>query len=244
MHQLDMRISIFINSFANRSWVLDEIVSFMQSSQIIKGVLFLTIFFVLWFQSKNEVNDVKVTEKRQILLYTLLVCIPGLIIIRALAFLLPFRQRPLFNPALHLRLAAGFKQTGFAPWSSFPSDHAFLFFALATGMFLVNRKVGYFLYLYTILFIALPRLFLGIHYPSDLLVGALLGIGLASTANWTGLRSLMTRPAWRLKEQSPGLFYGCLFFISHETAVLYDPLRAAALGAWKLIQLLQILVRR
>jgi len=238
MHQLDMRISIFINSFANRSWLLDEIVSFLETSHLIKGILFLTVFFVLWFQSEKEVSDVKVTGKRQILLYTLLVCIPGLVLVRALAFLLPFRQRPLFNPALHLRLAAGFNQPGFAPWSSFPSDHTFLFFALATGMFLVNRKVEYFLYLYTILFIALPRLFLGIHYPSDLLVGALLGLGLASTANWAGLRSLMTRPAWRLQEQSPGLFYGCLFFIANETAVLYIPLRSAALGVWKLIQLL------
>ena len=167
-----------------------------------------------------------------------LACIPGLIIVRALAFLLPFRQRPLFNPALHLRIAAGFDPPGFAPWSSFPSDHAFLFFALATGMFLVSREVGYFLYLHTILFIALLRLFLWIHYPSDLLVGALPGIGLASTANWARLRSLVTRPAGRLQEQSPGLFYGCLFFIANETAVLYIPLRSAALGVWKLIQLL------
>jgi undecaprenyl-diphosphatase len=242
MHQLDMRISIFVNSFANRWWVLDEIVSFVESSQLIKGGLFLTVFFFLWFQSRDETGSVKVTVRRQILLHTLLVCIPGIIAVRALALLLPFRQKPLFNPALHLRLAAGFNQS--QPWSSFPSDHAVLFFALATGMFLVNRKLGYFLYLYTILFIALPRLFLGIHYPSDLVVGALLGMGLGSTANWASLRSLMTRPAWRLQELSPGLFYGCLFFISEETADLYLPLWAAAKGTWKLIQLLHILVRR
>jgi len=72
MHELDMRISIFINSFANRSWVLDEIVSFVESSHLIKGVLFLTVFFVFWFQSEKVVSDAKVTEKRQILLYALL----------------------------------------------------------------------------------------------------------------------------------------------------------------------------
>ncbi len=243
MHQLDMRISIFINSFANRWWVLDEIVSFMESSQLIKGGLFLTVFFFLWFQSRDETSPVKVTVRRQILLHTLLVCIPGVIAVRALALLLPFRQRPLFNPALHLRLAAGFYQSGYTSWSSFPSDHAFLFFALATGMLLVHRKVGCFMYLYTVLFITLPRLFLGIHYTSDLIVGAVLGIGLASTANLASLRSLMTRPAWQLQELSPGLFYGCLFFISEETADLYLPLWAAAHGVWKLIQLLHILRR-
>jgi len=223
---------------------LDEIVSFAESSQLIKGGLFLTVFFYLWFQSKEEAGKAEVTEKRSILLHTLLVCIPGIIVIRALALLLPFRPRPLFNPALHLRLASGFNQYGYAPWSSFPSDHALLFFALATGMFLVNKRIGYFLYVYTVLFIALPRLFLGIHYASDLVVGGLFGIGAASTANWARLRSWMTRPAWWLQEHSPGVFYGSLFFISLETAELYLPLWAAAHGTWKFIQLIEILVRR
>jgi len=242
--QLDASISVFVNGFAHRWWILDEIVSFAECSQLIKGGLFLTVFFYLWFHSKEEAGKAEVTEKRSILLHTLLVCIPGIIVIRALALLLPFRPRPLFNPALHLRLAAGFNPYNFATWSSFPSDHAFLFFALATGMFLVNRKIGYFLYLYTALFIALPRLFLGIHYASDLAVGGLFGMGTASTANWARLRSWITRPAWRLQELSPGAGYGSLFFISIETAELYLPLWAAAHGTWKLIQLLQILVRR
>jgi len=217
--------------------------SFLEANQLVKGGLFLTLYYFLWFQSKDHENDAKVLEKRQILLYTLLACIPGLIAVRALAALLPFRTRPLYNPDLHLRAAAGMIPQNFASWSSFPSDHSFLFFALATGIFLVNRKLGYFLYLYATLIIALPRLFLGIHYPSDLLVGALMGIGLAWTASWPGLRSLVTVPAFRLLDFSPGLFHGCLFFIAEQTAGLYNPLRSVALGLWKLTHLLLTQVR-
>jgi undecaprenyl-diphosphatase len=243
VHSLDISISIFFNSFAHRWWTFDEIVSFIEINELVKGGLFLTVFFFLWFQSKEETRSAEVTEKRQILLYTLLVCIPGLLVVRALAALLPFRARPLDNPVLHLRPTAGFDPHHFVPWSSFPSDHAFLFFALAAGMFLVNRKVGYLLYLHSILLIAVPRLIIGIHYPSDLIVGALLGMGSAYTAKWPRWRSLVTRPAWRLQEWSPGLFYGCLFFISAETAELYNPLRTAAIGTLKLLHFLPFLAR-
>lgn len=57
---------------------------------------------------------------------------------------------------------------------SFPSDHASIAFAAATAIYLVDRRWGAPLLAIAAL-IALGRVFVGVHYPSDVVVGALLG---------------------------------------------------------------------
>ncbi len=58
--------------------------------------------------------------------------------------------------------------------SSFPSGHSFSSFSAATMLFLYRKKFGFISYPLAIL-IAFSRIFLGAHYLSDILTGALLG---------------------------------------------------------------------
>lgn len=58
---------------------------------------------------------------------------------------------------------------------SFPSGHATFFFALAMVVFLYNKKIGGW-FLAMALLISLARVYVGVHYPSDILAGALIGI--------------------------------------------------------------------
>lgn len=57
---------------------------------------------------------------------------------------------------------------------SFPSRHATLSFLLAIFVFLVNKKLGV-LFLVFAVMISLGRVFVGVHYPSDVLWGAIFG---------------------------------------------------------------------
>jgi undecaprenyl-diphosphatase len=57
---------------------------------------------------------------------------------------------------------------------SFPSDHATAAFALAVAIFLYHRRAGW-LMLAMAAIVSLSRVMVGIHYPSDVLAGALLG---------------------------------------------------------------------
>jgi len=59
---------------------------------------------------------------------------------------------------------------------SFPSAHTYIAFALATSVFLYgHRRLGIILFVLAIL-VAVGRVGAGLHYPSDAIAGALVGI--------------------------------------------------------------------
>lgn len=67
---------------------------------------------------------------------------------------------------------------------SFPSGHTACSFAAATVIFLMcPRKVGVPAMVLAVL-ISLSRLYVGVHFPTDVIGGALIGIGAALLALW------------------------------------------------------------
>jgi undecaprenyl-diphosphatase len=59
--------------------------------------------------------------------------------------------------------------------SSFPSGHAAFYFAVSIIIYSYNKKAGYLFFIASFL-ISLSRVFVGIHWPSDILGGAIVGI--------------------------------------------------------------------
>ena len=58
---------------------------------------------------------------------------------------------------------------------SFPSGNMAFFFALSAVVYVFNKKIGWLFFLGSFL-MGLARIFVGVHYPLDILVGALVGI--------------------------------------------------------------------
>ena len=78
------------------------------------------------------------------------------------------RTRPCFDiPDVYELVGTG----GF----SFPSNHAANNFSVTTVIFLYNRRIGYMFYGLGIL-IGFSRVYVGVHYPLDVLAGFLVGI--------------------------------------------------------------------
>ena len=73
---------------------------------------------------------------------------------------------------------------------SFPSDHATLAFAIAVSLILSGERKWGTVALVAAVFVALGRVYVGVHFPLDILAGALLGTGSAYAAHyaWRFLR--------------------------------------------------------
>jgi undecaprenyl-diphosphatase len=65
-------------------------------------------------------------------------------------------------------------------YQSFPSGHALIFFAIAFTAYLHDKKWGLF-FLVSAILMGIARVAVGVHYPSDIVAGAIIGI-LSATA--------------------------------------------------------------
>jgi len=71
----------------------------------------------------------------------------------------------------------------FDAFQSFPSGHMLFFFAASTILYLFNKKWGIFFFACSAV-IGVTRIFTGVHWPSDILAGALLGIAVGLAIHW------------------------------------------------------------
>ncbi|KPD08748.1 bacitracin ABC transporter permease [Aneurinibacillus migulanus] len=67
--------------------------------------------------------------------------------------------------------------------NSFPSDHTILFFSVCISFWLVRKK-GEWLWLMLPFCVAISRIWVGVHYPIDVITGALLGVISALFVYW------------------------------------------------------------
>jgi undecaprenyl-diphosphatase len=222
MNLFDLEIIHYVNSFAHRSWFIDRFVDFIGSSPLFKGGMIIPILWWLWF-SKNKEDNAK-----EYVLTTILLSGIGLFIARAMALLLPFRLRPIHDPSVQFNFPYGVDEVSLEGWSSFPSDHAVLFFTLATGIFVLSKYLGSFAFVYSFIFICLPRIYLGLHSPTDIIVGILLGIGIGALVKCGSVRRLMTGRFLEWEREKPGAFYACFFIVNYQMVILFEPLREFA----------------
>src|SRR6266550_4009516 len=184
MRELDHAIIVFCNQFAQRWHTFDSIVVFFSNSDLMKGGVMMAGLWWAWFWPNSNLR-----LNRSYLLSALLGAVVALFVARILAHALPLRTRPILDPSLHFRLPFGAPdQSNWTIWSSFPSDHAALFVALLAGIWLACRRAGLILLLYVLIAILFPRIYIGIHYPTDVLAGAVLGAGSVLMLSWSKIR--------------------------------------------------------
>jgi len=231
VNPFDASIIHFVNQFAQRSWAFDRAVCAVQDNLLLTGGLITALFWLVWVRETPDRE-----RNRSFVLAGVALTTLSLAIARTLALLLPFRERPIASASLGFRVPVGGQSFPLIHWSSFPSDHAVMYFSLATILFLASRKIGLFAYCHALIVICLPILYRGIHYPTDLIAGALIGIGVASLASIDRVREAIANPGFRWRASSPATFYPTLYLCTLLTATQFDSVRNVAYGIWKALK--------
>ncbi|HEY4801710.1 MAG TPA: phosphatase PAP2 family protein [Paraburkholderia sp.] len=192
-----------------------------------KGYFLIPLLCWIWFQPSE-----RRAWRREIVVATVASGLIALAVGRLLARYLPFRQRPLFDPDLHLHFASSsLRAAGLSDWSSFPSDHAMLWVAIAMGIFLVWRIAGALAILYVALVICLPRAYLGYHYPTDLIAGAAIGVVITWIMTRDAVRKRTAEPVLRSMTRFPGPAAALAFLVCFELVTQFDDLLRLAHSA-------------
>jgi undecaprenyl-diphosphatase len=89
---------------------------------------------------------------------------------------------------------------------------------------------------YVFVMICLPRLYMGFHYPTDLLAGAAIGVATASLARLSSFREAVGEAAERWMQRSPASFYGCFFILTFQIATIFESTREIAHYFFRLIK--------
>jgi undecaprenyl-diphosphatase len=221
MNTFDLNVMTYVNRFSQYSRILDNMICFLSGSHLLKGGVLVTITWWAWFKS-----DEHQSHNREHITSTLLCCLLALMLSRVLAVTLPFRLRPLHEEGLGFLVPYGMKTSTLDGWSSFPSDHAVLFFVLSTGLLFISRKAGALALAYTALFIALPRIYLGVHYPTDIIAGAIIGMTIALLGNIYLVQNKSLKSIANWSYSKPDIFYPVFFLLTYQIADMFDSIRA------------------
>lgn len=215
MNSFDLTILRFLTSFSNISPGFDRFMNAITNIELVKGGLVMALFWAAWFGRGSD------ERRREVLLATLFAAGVALFIAMSLALLLPFRVRPL----LAYQTEGMIVPPSWREWSAFPSDHATLFFALAFGLTRAAPALGGVAFIHALLVVCFPRVYIGLHYPTDILGGAAIGMAAAYVFTSPTLRPRLCAPPLALMKRRPGTFYALVFVLTYLIATLFDDLR-------------------
>jgi len=163
---IDLYLFNFVNQFAGKWAWLDYLGIFF--AKYFEYALWLCLLLFLIFNLKKYWRMV------------VLALISGGVsrfIVGSLIRFLWFRQRPFVAENFIPLINQSPKE------ASFPSGHATFFFAFSIIVYFYNKKAGILFFIASFL-IVISRVYVGIHWPSDILAGAVLGILMGYILNW------------------------------------------------------------
>jgi len=225
---LDLQALTWLHQFIGQSEVFDALALSGLSNHLLKlgPIGFILCWF--WFDAHPDRE-----RRRELIVRALLAAMVAVFLGRVLALALPFRERPAFRPDLGLVYPM---VSGLRTWSAFPSDHAVVAFALAAALARLSHLVGIWAFTHAAVIICFPRIYYGLHQPSDVIAGALIGIALAVVVAWMPLRRAGLGRLMRLERDHPAPFYAFGFILLFEITTMFDGLRLIAVSVFRTLR--------
>lgn len=212
LNSFDFGITRWLNGFAGANDYVDYFAWRFANNDLIKGGVMVGLLWGVWSLDRPG------RDTNSDIIRTFVGMIVAIFIGRALQVFLPHRQRPLHEPALDFRLPENMPGNAMDGWSSFPSDHGVLYIAIAVALMFRFRIVGAFALSWAIVVIFLPRLYLGLHYLSDIVVGGALGAALMAVVMIVPAPENAMSALSRWRARHPILFQALAFMATFEAA--------------------------
>jgi len=159
---IDLWLFRLINNLAGRNALLDGLARLLVNEYFLTTLMSL-ILLAFWFEGRDQAQR----ERNQKAVLRAIIALLIANIVLKLCNLVYFRLRPFATHEVNLLF---YEPTD----SSFPSNPATVGFSIATAVWLYNRRLGAVLLVLATLF-GLSRIYCGVHYPLDVIAGALLG---------------------------------------------------------------------
>jgi undecaprenyl-diphosphatase len=154
---MDKTIFLAINSLAGQNQVLDWVMIFLANAQ---GYLMVGLLALMAVRDYRKYTDLFLSS------------VGAAIISRfVLAALIKFLYE---SPGPYWEIPSAIVLVSKEFENSFPSGHASFFFALSAAVYSYNKKLGILFFCQSLL-MGLARIYVGAHWPSDILAGILLG---------------------------------------------------------------------
>jgi membrane-associated phospholipid phosphatase len=217
MNSFDFAAVNYINSFAGHVQWFDALMHGFTTNYLLKGAPLMALVYACWFI--QEKDSVATRANRARLLAAIAASVLAPVVVRLIAISLPTRVRPVNDPLIHFRLPLTMvpgRAVAF-DWSCFPSDTAALYFALVMGVITVSRRLGL-VALALAVTASFARVYTGVHYPTDIAAGALVGVVVFLGIERTALISWIAKPALYVQDRNPGLFYAAFFLVTDQSA--------------------------
>jgi len=228
MNAFDHSILSMLNRLEGQYPSFDgTLVSLSAASGFLKAGLIVALYWWAWF--KNGDDKIKNKNVREIIISAMLACVASLVIARLIVLAFPSRVRPIADPTNGLHFPPE-PLVDWQNWSSFPSDHAIMFFTLTTCLFYVSRALGWIALLDSMFLVCLPRIYLGIHYPTDVLAGAAIGVGMGIVANQKAIKSYVAKGPFLWLDKHPSSFYAFFFLFMYQVTDMFQDIVYMALA--------------
>lgn len=156
---LDAKLVYFLNNFTGKSRIFDALIIFLAS--YLQYFILAAFFLFLCFSAYSK------REKLYIFWTTTVSIIIARLGITEIIRFFYHRPRPFVTLQIHQLLSNN-------KWS-FPSGHSAFLFTMATVIYFYNKKWGAGFFIGAIL-MNLSRIIAGVHYPSDILGGTVIGV--------------------------------------------------------------------
>lgn len=191
-HWNHLVLEALFRSIPHRSRTVD-FADFLISNPFLGTWFFAAFFYSLW------IKDDEHREWRRRSLFRILVAVGGAFLVTAA--LRPWIKwpAPVLNPSFRTLFPSYLWGEG--TWNCFPSHSTLCYFTVGAGFWPMRRRLSIALCLLALACVSLPRIYLGGHYPIDVLFSCTLGIIALLVAFRCKIPSVVSR--W-LMFQGPG----------------------------------------